>query len=54
MVKIDPSTPHRPAVRVLTGPEGEKVVPFERDLSKALSVVIIDVAEQGGSLETPN
>jgi len=33
VVKIDPTTPHRPIVRVLNGPEGETVVPFERDLS---------------------
>lgn len=45
VVKIDPSTPHRPVVRVLTGPEGETVTPFERDLSKALSVVIYGVSD---------
>ncbi|MBT2287560.1 HD-GYP domain-containing protein [Paenibacillus albidus] len=43
VVKIDPTTPHRPVVRVLTGPEGEKVPPFERDLGTALSIVIVDV-----------
>ena len=46
VVKIDPSTPHRPVVRVLTGPEGETITPYERDLSKALSVVISGVADQ--------
>ncbi|MDQ0191841.1 HD-GYP domain-containing protein [Paenibacillus wynnii] len=46
VVKIDPSMPHRPVVRVLTGAEGETVTPFEYDLSKALSVVISDVADQ--------
>lgn len=45
VVKIDPSTPHRPVVRVLTGPEGETITPFERDLSKALSVVIYSVSD---------
>ncbi|WP_150267302.1 HD-GYP domain-containing protein [Paenibacillus tepidiphilus] len=43
VVKIDPSTPHRPVVRIISGPEGEKVTPFERDLSTALSVVIMGV-----------
>jgi len=47
VVKIDPSTPHRPVVRVLNGPEGETVTPYEHDLSKALSVVISNVADQG-------
>jgi len=47
VVKIDPSAPHRPVVRVLTGPEGEPVTPFERDLGKALSVVISGVTDQG-------
>lgn len=47
VVKIDPSTPHRPVVRVLNGPEGETVTPYERDLSKALSVVIVDVTDGG-------
>lgn len=51
VVKIDPTTPHRPIVRVLNGPEGETVVPFERDLSKVLSVVIIDVADQGEPID---
>lgn len=54
VVKIDPTMPHRPVVRVLVGPEGESVVPFERDLSKVLSVVVVDVADQGASLELPN
>jgi HD-GYP domain-containing protein (c-di-GMP phosphodiesterase class II) len=47
VVKIDPSSPQRPVVRVLTGPEGEPVTPFERDLGKALSVVISGVSDQG-------
>ncbi|GGF72521.1 phosphodiesterase [Paenibacillus albidus] len=47
VVKIDPTTPHRPVVRVLTGPEGEKVAPFERDLGTALSIVIVDVDGSG-------
>lgn len=47
VVKVDSSTPHRPVVRVLTGPEGEAVSPFERDLSKLLSIVISGVADQG-------
>ncbi|KGE18490.1 HD-GYP domain-containing protein [Paenibacillus wynnii] len=51
VVKIDPSTPHRPIVRVLTGAEGETVTPFEYDLSKALSVVISDVADQGEPIQ---
>ncbi|KAA8999690.1 HD-GYP domain-containing protein [Paenibacillus spiritus] len=45
VVKIDPSVPHRPVVRVLNGPEGEKVAPFERDLGKTLSLVITGVSE---------
>ncbi|MFE4710397.1 HD-GYP domain-containing protein [Paenibacillus sp. NPDC056722] len=44
VVKIDSTTPHRPVVRILTGPEGEPVVPFEMDLAVMLSVVIVDVA----------
>lgn len=44
VVKIDPSTPHRPVVRILTGPEGEPVTPFEMNLASMLSVVIVDVA----------
>ncbi|WP_379136095.1 HD-GYP domain-containing protein [Paenibacillus sp. sgz500958] len=47
VVKIDPSIPHRPVVRVLTGPEGETITPFERDLGKHLSLVISGVADQG-------
>ncbi|WNS46450.1 HD-GYP domain-containing protein [Paenibacillus sp. MMS20-IR301] len=45
VVKIDPSIPHRPVVRVLNGPEGEPVTPYEHDLGKALSVVIVDVSD---------
>lgn len=45
VVKIDPSIPHRPVVRVLNGPEGEPVTPYEHDLGKALSVVIVDVTD---------
>lgn len=45
VVKIDPGIPHRPVVRVISGPEGEPVVPFERDLGKLLSVVIVDVSD---------
>ncbi|OKP77901.1 histidine kinase [Paenibacillus helianthi] len=48
VVKIDPSTPHRPVVRVLNGPEGEPVVPFELDLGSKLSVVIVDVTDEDG------
>lgn len=44
VVKIDPTSPHRPIVRIFKGPEGETIVPFERDLSKSLSLVVIDVA----------
>ncbi|WP_410515239.1 HD-GYP domain-containing protein [Paenibacillus sp. BR2-3] len=54
VVKIDPGTPHRPVVRVLTGPEGETVTPFERDLSTALSVVISGVADQDEPAARPN
>ncbi|MHA6529478.1 HD-GYP domain-containing protein [Paenibacillus sp. BAC0078] len=50
VVKIDPSTPHRPVVRVLNGPEGEPVVPFERDLGSVLSVVIVDVNDEDGAV----
>lgn len=46
VVKVDPSTPHRPVIRVLEGPEGEPVSPFELDLAKSLSVVISGVDEQ--------
>lgn len=46
VVKIDPSTPHRPVVRVLAGPEGEAVAPFERDLGKSLSIVIVDMKDE--------
>lgn len=53
VVKIDPSTPHRPVVRIFKGVEGEEVVPFERDLGKALSIVIIDVADQGEPVRNP-
>lgn len=45
VVKIDPSMPHRPVVRVLNGPEGEALTPYERDLRKALSVVIAGVSD---------
>jgi HD-GYP domain-containing protein (c-di-GMP phosphodiesterase class II) len=45
VVKIDPSTPHWPVVRVLAGPEGEHVTPYELDLGKALSIVIVDVKD---------
>lgn len=45
VVKIDPSSPHRPVVRIMKGPEGEAVTPYELDLNKALSVVISGVAE---------
>ncbi|MNO05431.1 hypothetical protein D3C81_2268120 [compost metagenome] len=44
-MKIDPSTPHRPVVRVIAGPEGEPVTPFERDLAIELSIVISDVSD---------
>ncbi|WP_019912187.1 HD-GYP domain-containing protein [Paenibacillus sp. HW567] len=50
VVKIHPTTPHRPVVRVLTGPEGEPVVPFERDLASVLSVVIVDVNDEDGAV----
>ncbi|MFD1773193.1 HD-GYP domain-containing protein [Paenibacillus rhizophilus] len=43
IVKIDPSMPHRPVVRIIEGPEGEKVAPYEIDLRKILSVVISDM-----------
>ncbi|ASA20133.1 HD-GYP domain-containing protein [Paenibacillus donghaensis] len=46
VVRIDPTIPHRPVVRVLNGVEGEAVVPFEYDLRTALSIVIADVADQ--------
>ncbi|WP_235949832.1 HD-GYP domain-containing protein [Paenibacillus apii] len=45
VVSIDPSLPHRPVVRVIEGPEGEKVTPYEIDLRKVLSVVISDMTE---------
>lgn len=45
IVKIDPGIPHRPVVRIIAGPEGEPLVPFELDLGKALSVVIVDVSD---------
>lgn len=45
VVKIDPSVPHRPVVRVITGQEGEPVTPYEIDLGTALSVVISDVSD---------
>lgn len=45
VVKIDPSIPHRPVVRVLNSPDGEPVTPYELDLGKALSVVIVDVKD---------
>ncbi|CAM4362594.1 HD-GYP domain-containing protein [Paenibacillus typhae] len=45
VVKIDPSIPHRPVVRVITGHEGEPVTPYEIDLGTALSVVISDVSD---------
>lgn len=54
VVKIDPSTPHRPVVRVFAGPEGEPVVPFERDLGKALSIVIVDVTDEDESMLKAN
>ncbi|MDF9841829.1 MULTISPECIES: HD-GYP domain-containing protein [unclassified Paenibacillus] len=47
VVKIDPSIPHRPVVRVITGQEGEPVTPYEIDLGTALSVVISDVSDDG-------
>ncbi|MGN7760943.1 HD-GYP domain-containing protein [Paenibacillus sp. 22594] len=50
VVKIDPSTPHRPVVRVLNGPEGEPVVPFELNLGSKLSVVIVDVTDEDGAV----
>lgn len=50
VVKIDPTIPHRPVVRVLSGPEGEPVVPFERDLGSVLSVVIVDVNDEDGAV----
>lgn len=52
VVKIDPSTPHRPVVRVFTGPEGEPVTPYELDLSSALSVVIADVTDNDESMKS--
>ncbi|WP_025334164.1 HD-GYP domain-containing protein [Paenibacillus sabinae] len=45
VVSIDPSLPHRPVVRVIEGPEGEKLTPYEIDLRKVLSVVISDMTE---------
>ncbi|WP_379160766.1 HD-GYP domain-containing protein [Paenibacillus sp. sgz5001063] len=48
VVKIDPSTPHRPVVRVLNGPEGEPSAPYELDLGSKLSVVIVDVTDDDG------
>lgn len=50
VVKIDPSIPHRPVVRVFAGPEGEAVIPFERDLGRVLSVVIIGVSDEDQSM----
>ncbi|MBW4083800.1 HD domain-containing phosphohydrolase [Paenibacillus sp. S150] len=50
VVKIDPAIPHRPVVRVLSGPEGEPVVPFELDLGNKLSVVIVDVNGEDGAV----
>ncbi|MEK4063739.1 MULTISPECIES: HD-GYP domain-containing protein [unclassified Paenibacillus] len=50
VVKIDPSIPHRPVVRVFAGPEGEAVTPFERDLGRALSVVIVGVSDEDQSM----
>ncbi|SEO16941.1 HD-GYP domain, c-di-GMP phosphodiesterase class II (or its inactivated variant) [Paenibacillus sophorae] len=45
VVKIDPSLPHRPVVRVIEGPEREKIAPYELDLRKTLSVIISSVME---------
>ncbi|WP_340022388.1 HD-GYP domain-containing protein [Paenibacillus sp. FSL K6-1096] len=45
VVRIDPAMPHRPVVRVLNGPEGEELTPYELDLRKALSVVIAGVSD---------
>ncbi|AIQ63339.1 histidine kinase [Paenibacillus stellifer] len=45
VVKIDPSIPHRPVVRVNTGPDNEPIVPYEIDLRQVLSVVISGVME---------
>ncbi|AIQ12159.1 HD-GYP domain-containing protein [Paenibacillus durus] len=45
VVKIDPSLPHRPVVRVIEGPEREKIAPYELDLRKNLSVIISSVME---------
>ncbi|AKG34059.1 HD-GYP domain-containing protein [Paenibacillus durus] len=45
VVKIDPSLPHRPVVRVVEGPEREKIAPYELDLRQTLSVIISSVVE---------
>ncbi|MNO31774.1 Cyclic di-GMP phosphodiesterase response regulator RpfG [compost metagenome] len=50
VVKIDPTIPHRPVVRVLHDPDGEPVVPYELDLGSKLSVVIVDVTDEDGSV----
>nr|WP_269847106.1 HD-GYP domain-containing protein [Paenibacillus sonchi] len=50
VVKIDPTIPHRPVVRVLHDPDGEPVVPFELDLGSKLSVVIVDVTDEDGAV----
>ncbi len=52
VVKIDPSTPHRPVVRVFTGPEDEPVTPYELDLGTALSVVIADVSDNDEAVKS--
>ncbi|MDT3425128.1 putative nucleotidyltransferase with HDIG domain [Paenibacillus forsythiae] len=45
VVRIDPSLPHRPVVRVIEGPEREKITPYELDLRKTLSVIISSVMD---------
>ncbi|KWX73123.1 HD-GYP domain-containing protein [Paenibacillus jilunlii] len=50
VVKIDPTIPHRPVVRVLHDPDGEPVIPFELDLGSKLSVVIVDVTDEDGAV----
>ncbi|MCU6710409.1 HD-GYP domain-containing protein [Paenibacillus sp. J5C_2022] len=52
VVDFNHSYPHRPIVRILTNEAGEEIsVPYEIDLSKQLTIMIVGVNDEGGSVQ---